>query len=227
MALWQIDSATSQSQPEIMCNLYRLNRTGAEVAGIFGTTAATGGNVGAEVYPGYPGWVIAGDQLRTMTWGFPLTMKGKQGQPLKPKPVNNARTDKLESGFWRPSFQARRCLIPVEAFAEAEGPKGAMCRTWLLLPDQPVFLCAGIWRESVEWGAVYSMVMTDPCETTACVHDRMPVILRPEAREQWLEGSPEEALALCRPYEGAIIIERTTDRWVKRADPTTKALPLV
>ena len=39
-----------------------------------------------------------------MTWGFPLVLKGKNGQPLKPKPVNNARTDKLfaSAGSARP-----------------------------------------------------------------------------------------------------------------------------
>jgi hypothetical protein len=33
-----------------------------------------------------------------MVWGFPLVLKGKGGQALKPKPVNNARVDKLD-GF--------------------------------------------------------------------------------------------------------------------------------
>jgi hypothetical protein len=65
-----------------------------------------------------------------MTWGFPLLLKGKSGQPLKPKPVNNAREDKLGTAFWRASFERRRCLIPVTAWAEAEGAKGAMTRTW-------------------------------------------------------------------------------------------------
>ena len=56
-----------------------------------------------------------------MLWGFPLAMKGKSGQPLKPKPVNNTRADKLDSFMWRYSFQERRCLTPVTEFAEAEG----------------------------------------------------------------------------------------------------------
>ena len=59
-----------------------------------------------------------------MTWGFPLVLTGKQGQKLKPKPVNNARTDKLQTAFWCDSFARRRCLIPVSEWAEAEGQKG-------------------------------------------------------------------------------------------------------
>ena len=199
-----------------MCNLYRMTKPAAEVANLFRVADATAGsNRGAEVYPGYPGLVVTGGVLMQMTWGFPLVLKGKQGQPLKPKPVNNARTDKLATAFWKSSFENRRCLIPLNAFAEAEGEKGRMRRTWLLLPDQPMFACAGIWRWSDEWGDVYSMVMTDPCDITAEVHDRMPVILDPHQWSIWTNGTPGEAFALCQPYRGSIAIERTGELWVK------------
>ena len=95
-----------------------------------------------------------------MTWGFPLVLKGKSGQPLKPKPVNNTRADKLDSFMWRFSFQERRCLIPVTQFAEAEGEKGSKTRTGFAVPDEPLLAVAGIWRETDEWGPAYSMVMT-------------------------------------------------------------------
>jgi putative SOS response-associated peptidase YedK len=112
-----------------------------------------------------------------MTWGFPLALKGKSGQALKPKPVNNAREDKLGTAFWRASFERRRCLIPVSAWAEAEGAKGAMTRTWYSLAGEDVFAVAGIWRPTEEWGHAYSMVMVDGCAQMADVHDRMPVVL--------------------------------------------------
>lgn len=83
---------------------------------------------GGEVYPGYPSLVVAGGELRSMTSGFPRVLKGKSGQPLKPKPVNNTHADKLDSFVWRYSFQERRRLIPVTEFAEAEGEKGAKTR---------------------------------------------------------------------------------------------------
>jgi hypothetical protein len=72
-----------------------------------------------------------------MIWGFPLQLKGKHGQPLKPKPVNNTRADKLGSNFWYNSFEQRRCLIPLTAWAEAEGPTRAKTRTWLSLMGYP------------------------------------------------------------------------------------------
>ena len=151
-----------------------------------------------------------------MNWGFPLQMKGKGGQPLKPRPVNNTRTDKLDSFFWRYSFEERRCIIPVTAWAEAEGAKGRKMRTWLSRPDAELIAVAGIWRSSEEWGDVYSMVMTDSAGVAAECHDRMPVLLDRDDWAGWTDGSTEDARALCVPWTGQLEIERTEDPWTKR-----------
>ncbi len=205
-----------------MCNLYRMTKSVSEVAAWFDAVdAAEGANFGEEVFPGYPGLVVAEGQVRTMTWGFPLVLKGKQGQPLKPKPVNNARTDKLETFFWRDAFAQHRCLIPLTAWAEAEGAKGQMTRSWLSLgetslPDALLFAVAGVWRQSEEWGAAYAMVMTDSAGTAAAdVHTRMPVLLAPDDHARWLTAPPDEALALCQPWAGPLAIDRTSKAWAK------------
>ncbi|MGQ7828705.1 SOS response-associated peptidase [Altererythrobacter sp. Z27] len=197
-----------------MCNLYRMTKVPSEVAHWFDAVDALGGaNFGAEVYPGYPGLVVANGALRRMNWGFPLQMKGKSGQMLKPKPVNNTRTDKLDSFFWRHSFEERRCLIPITAWAEAEGPKGRMTRTWLCLPDSELFACAGIWRRSDEWGDCYSMVMTDAAGAARETHTRMPVIVAREDYAIWAGGGIDAARALCRPWGGEISLDRTDEPW--------------
>lgn len=204
-----------------MCNLYRMTRNVTEVAKWFEAAEGAGGsNFAAEVYPGYTGLVVAEGAIRPMTWGFPLVLKGKQGQPLKPKPVNNARTDKLRTGFWGHAFQHRRCLIPLTAWAEAQGAKGRMTRTWLSRPDAPLFAAAGVWRPSDEWGDCYAMVMTDSAGTDAAgVHERMPVLLAADDHAGWLAGSPEEALGLCRGWAGPLTIAQTGEAWAKSAAP--------
>ena len=197
-----------------MCNLYRMTKNKDEVAAWFDAVNELGGaNFGEEVYPGYPGAVVVDGRLTQMSWGFPLVMKGKNGQPLKPKPVNNARTDKLDSFFWRYSFEERRCLIPVTAWAEAEGPKGGKTRSWLSRPDADLFACAGVWRNSDEWGDCYSMVMTDAGGLAKEVHTRMPVLLAKDDWGTWAQGSPEDARALCKPWEGELVLDRTTVPW--------------
>ncbi|RVQ69541.1 hypothetical protein EKN06_05070 [Croceicoccus ponticola] len=197
-----------------MCNLYRMTKAADEVARLFGVEAQVASNAGGEVFPGYPGWVAAGGKLSGMTWGFPLVLKGAKGQPLKPKPVNNARADKLESPFWRHSFEHGRCLIPVEAFAEAAGPQGAKTRSWLSVPDQPVFAVAGLWRNSAEFGPCYAMVMTEACVDIGDLHDRMPVILTPADRRRWVETSDrDEALSLCQPWPHGLRVQHTGEAW--------------
>jgi len=198
---------------EAMCNLYRMTKGTAEVANLFKVEADPGANFAAEVYPGYPGLVVAEGKARGMNWGFPLVLKGKQGQPLKPKPVTNARDDKLSTAFWRDSFQHRRCLIPVSQWAEPQGEPRRMTRSWYGLPGEDLFAIAGLWRNSPEWGAVYTMVMVDSSPQMAEVHDRMPVILRSADWGGWVEGSPEAAFSLCRTWEGDLVADHTDERW--------------
>ena len=204
-----------------MCNLYRMAKSQDEVAHFFDAIAqdlsvAPGGNAPELIYPGYPGMVLAEGELRQMTWGFPLNRTGAKGQPLKPKPINNARSDKLSSPFWSASFRARRCLIPVSEFAEAEGPKGGKTRTWFALPGSELMAMAGIWRDSAEFGPAFTMVMTEANAHVRGIHDRMPVILAPGDWTSWLNGQPDEAFALCRPYAGAMQITRTDEPWAGR-----------
>jgi putative SOS response-associated peptidase YedK len=200
-----------------MCNLYRMTKAPDEVARWFNASMGSVGNAVSEVYPGYSGMVLAGGELRSMTWGFPLALKSKKtGLPLKPKPVNNTRADKLDSFMWRYSFAERRCLIPVTQFAEAEGEAGNKTRTWFALPEEPVFAVAGIWADTPEWGPAYSMVMTEACIHVADVHDRMPVILPRDDWADWLDGAPDDARLLCRPYPELMVVDRTTDSWVRR-----------
>ena len=208
-----------------MCNLYRMTKTVSEVAGWFeAVNEAAGANFGEEVYPGYPGIVVAEGRVRQMAWGFPVVLKGKQGQPLKPKPVNNAREDKLLTGFWRDSFVKRRCLIPVSQWAEAEGETGSKTRTWYRLAGHELFAVAGLWRPTAEWGHAYTMVMSDACSQMAEVHDRMPVILTREQWDLWQHGTADEALTLARTCDLELHVERTDERWAGAAKSAQKTL---
>jgi putative SOS response-associated peptidase YedK len=108
------------------------------------------------------------------------------------------------------------CLIPLDRFAEAEGKKGSMTRTWFSLRDDRQFHCAGIWRDSAEWGNAYSMVMTESAGVVQRIHARMPVILRPNDFGVWLSGTVDEAKALCVAFAGQLDEDPTTDLWVNR-----------
>jgi putative SOS response-associated peptidase YedK len=185
-------------------------------------------NIGSEiVHPQSPGLVVRQENgqriLASMIWGFPLILADAKaravakGVVVKPKPVNNARTDKLGSGFWnRWTAPAHRCLIPLKAYAEAVGTKGSMTEAWMTVPDQSVFAIAGIWRQSAEWGDCYSMIMTEAAGDAATVHSRMPVILSPDTHALWLEQPLPNALALCQPWQGRLDVNRTNQLWARK-----------
>lgn len=211
-----------------MCNLYTVRTSPDAIASHFATMASVQTNAPDEVYPGTPGIAITQSdgwrELRSMTWGFPLRLKGMKPE-AKPKPVNNIAD--LTKPMWvglarKPQW---RCLIPLTAFAEAEGPKGKMTRTWFSLRDEPIFAWGGLWRVSDEWGPVYSGAMTDANEAVAPVHNRMPVLLNRDEYNKWLNGSLDDLLALQQrvfPSDG-IEIDRTSEFWVRKRSTGAEA----
>ncbi len=145
--------------------------------------------------------------LVMMNWGFVLPQKGKAV-----KRITNARDDNVRtSGFWRGSFEERRCLVPATSFAEPKGRRPAVWHWFGLDDERTLFAFAGLWRqfrgylkpdsEPVEMD-VYAFLTTQPNAIVKPVHPtRMPVMLvGEEAQETWIHGAPEEAYGLARPY---------------------------
>jgi len=60
-------------------------------------------------------------------------------------------------------------------------------------------------------------VTTDANDAIAPVHDRMPVILPPEAEETWLHGDAVEARKLLTPYCGPVSL-RAVSRYVSNVN---------
>ena len=89
-----------------MCNLVTLKASVDEVASAFGARRPRTNAQPGEVYPGGQGFVVREDAgtraLQSMTWGFPVRLTHMK-PTSKPKPVNNARDDKLMT-FWRSWF---------------------------------------------------------------------------------------------------------------------------
>ena len=103
----------------------------------------------------------------------------------------NAR---VETAATKPSFhnafKKRRCLILADGFYEWKGSKGSKVPMFITLPDHSPFAFAGLWET---WGqeepftgpARYlpGMPVSLSCRSTI----GMPVILKAEAYEPWLD----------------------------------------
>jgi putative SOS response-associated peptidase YedK len=205
-----------------MCNLYTVRKSRDEVAQYFrARKPPVEPNLPDDILPGAPGLVVRevdGERvLQSMVWGFPMRFASMKAGS-KPKPVNNiADVTKFTWKRLAETPQAR-CLIPLTSFAEPEGPKGAKTRTWITIKDQPIAAWGGLWRESDEWGPVYSGVMTDCNEAIRPLHDRMPVLLHAHEFDQWLHGSFEDIVAFQnRSFPNDVIeITATKDLWVPK-----------
>lgn len=190
-----------------MCNRYQPGER-KRITDFFDARVLREVNDGpAIVHPREPGWVVrlvdGAPVLEQMTWGFPVALRGKSGQMLKPRPVNNARFDKL-GGFWRrwAAFPEQRCLVPASRYAEAVGVPGRMATTWLSLRSSDLFAWAGLWSDSEEWGRVYTCAMTSNCAELAYIHDRSPVIIDRTDWATWLAAPLEELNRFDRPWPG-------------------------
>jgi putative SOS response-associated peptidase YedK len=217
-----LDSISGTHDLPCMCNRYQPGER-RHTRDLFRAREFRAFNDGPTiVHPKDPGIVVRmqdGEMvLDQMGWGFPVTLKGARGQPLKPRPVNNARFDKL-GGFWARWARnpAQRCLIPTARFAEAVGIPGSMTTTWLSVKDQPVFAWAGLWTTSPEWGDVFTAVMTDNAPELAAIHDRSPVVLDPANWSAWLSAPIEDLKQFDRPYPAErIAVDATSDLWVAK-----------
>jgi len=211
-----------------MCNLYSQTRSRDEIRGLFRVSdnRAYGFEPMPAIFPRSVAPIVrlASDGEREMvpaTWGFPLVRSG-----YAPKPVTNVRDDTvLTSPFWRPSFEARRCLVPASSYCEPDSNSPAGWHWFALKGDsagaerapeahqeRPLFAFPGVWkryRGPLRKGGpevdvdVYAFMTTTPNALTATImHDRMPVLLsEPEDFETWLTGPPDAAYRLVRTYD--------------------------
>ncbi len=122
----------------------------------------------------------------------------------------NARSEGVaEKPSFRQAFAKRRCLVAADGFYEwqtqGKGPKQPFR---LEFEGRRPFAFAGLWerwRNPAERDApveTCTIITTTANRVLAPIHDRMPVILAPEAFDVWLgaDSDPETLQALLRPY---------------------------
>jgi putative SOS response-associated peptidase YedK len=108
---------------------------------------------------------------------------------------------------FRAEFKQRRCLVPIEAFYEWKklGPKDKQPYA-IALADHGLMALAGLWetwRSAQETIRTFTIITTTPNELCGQIHDRMPVILAPEAWAKWIGEEPSDDAVLKRmlaPY---------------------------
>ena len=103
-------------------------------------------------------------------------------------------------------MRQRRCLVPATGFYEWKGAAGRKQPYAITLPDRTLFAFAGLWERWRPEGGhaveTFTIVTSEANSRVAEIHDRMPVIIPPDAEERWLSADPADALALLKPHDG-------------------------
>jgi len=168
--------------------------------------------------------VVPVDKVHELTWGLvPNWSKEAKG-------IINARSETLDDkASFRESFELRRCLILADGFYEWRRVGKARQAFYFQMKDEHAFAFAGIWDR---WKSrevkikSCAIVTTDANELLAPVHDRMPVILREESYERWLDPkvSPTELKKLLEPYSSEEMKSHPVSSQVNFADAEGREL---
>jgi putative SOS response-associated peptidase YedK len=166
--------------------------------------------------------------LKMFRWG--LIPRWSKEMP-KGAPLINARSEGIASSkMFGEAFHKRRCLVPADSFYEWNKDKSLKDRQpWRIVdPERPAFAFAGVWEgwRNPEGEIIrsFAIITTNANEKLSHVHDRMPVMLKAEDEDAWLDpGNAEpKLLAVLAPYDpGKTELYRVDSRVnsVKNDDP--------
>lgn len=202
-----------------MCGRYRLSRADKEIREHFDVAIDDGNFVDDSAWTAH--YNIAPSQSvpvlrqhaeqprRTLTlarWGMiPFWAKDAS---IGHKMINARSETITEKPAYCNSFKSRRCLIPANGFYEWRKDKSSKQPFHFGMADDGLFAFAGIWDH---WKAPdgktvesCSILTTAPNALLADMHDRMPVILRAEDFELWLDpgfNKTDALRELLKPYD--------------------------
>ncbi|OFT82392.1 SOS response-associated peptidase [Corynebacterium sp. HMSC29G08] len=147
---------------------------------------------------------IAGEtaHLNPARWGLLPTWKKDETGP----PLFNARGETItEKPSFRSAFKSRRGLMLLNGYYEWLQRDGGK-QPFYVRPSEGMLYAAALWDTGLDKLSV-TMVTTDATENMAWLHHRLPLFLREDEIRTWVEGSPEEALALVHPSRVADRLE--------------------
>ncbi|WP_224994682.1 SOS response-associated peptidase [Cesiribacter sp. SM1] len=145
------------------------------------------------------------DKLQFFSWGLqPFWAKDAKSV----KRSINARAETLtEKSTFRSLLKSKRCLVPAAGFFEWQASGQGKVPYRIMLKSEELFTFAGLWDEWADKSTgevlhTFAIITTEANDLVKPIHDRMPVMLSPEAEELWLdENEPQEhLLSLLMPY---------------------------
>ncbi|HTV31217.1 MAG TPA: SOS response-associated peptidase [Xanthobacteraceae bacterium] len=197
-----------------MCGRFTAKMTWAEIVARYRLTMKAPPHNLRPIYnicPTDPVDVIIAEEdtrsLVQMRWGLIPRWWSK---PLKETKIAtfNARVETVDTKpFFRDAYKRTRCLIPLSGYFEWENtPNGKQPWYFTARDGSPILTAAGLWdewknRETGEKQKSCTMIITEPNEFVAEVHDRMPALLSEDQFQPWLSGEAGKEILLPAPND--------------------------
>jgi putative SOS response-associated peptidase YedK len=149
-------------------------------------------------------------RLAPLTWG--LVPSWAKDRTIGARLINARVESVAEKPAFRKAFAARRCLLPADGFYEwytpdghdsdspgGSGGKGRVKKQPFFLHrrDGGLLVMAGlyeIWRDptldredDAAWLRTCTVITTEATDAAGHIHDRMPMVVRPDAVDAWLD----------------------------------------
>jgi putative SOS response-associated peptidase YedK len=146
-------------------------------------------------------------ELTVMRWGL-VPFWSKDGKSTF-NTINAKAETVATSPVYREPWKRRRCLVPADWFYEWKKIDEKTKQPFAIaMKDDSLLAFAGLWdawkdKASGEELQTYTILTTDPNELLKPIHNRMPVILKPQDYERWLTpGDPARPpVDLLRPFD--------------------------
>jgi len=144
-----------------------------------------------NIYPGQNVPVIIMEERKKfvmMRWGL---VPSWSNDPLIGFQIINARAETLsQKPSFKNSFKKHRCIIPCSGFYEWKKlDKKTKVPYFIRLRNGTPFALAGLWdRRNKDGGnlTTFTIITTTPNNIIEPIHDRMPVILKSENHDMWI-----------------------------------------
>lgn len=141
----------------------------------------------------------------------------------------NARAETVAA---KPMFQRllreQRGLVPADGYYEWKATPAGKLPYWFTMAGGAPFFFAALWDR---WGGetrpipTFTLLTTEPNELTGEVHDRMPVIVRPEDYRLWLDPEVKDPLAIAHVLRAYPVEEMEMRRVSTRVNDARAAGP--
>ncbi len=149
--------------------------------------------------------VVGRDQARlltTMRWG--LVPGWAESLAIGDRMINARAETLLDKAAFRPAFERRRCIIPVDGFYEWRAMPGGKKQPYYIFATDGVPLAlAGLWESfrdrtdpDAAWVRSCTVITTEANATMRSLHDRMPVILDSSDWTTWLDPDQVDPAAM-------------------------------